>query len=324
MQIRKWREPDPTVGEYLRHWLYLKVALKPSTRRSYADHIERYLIPHLGHLRIRSVSPSQIASMYELFAEKGAISTTTIRRIHSTLLAALNAAHARGVLAANPARLVELPRTTPPELQVWSSVELARFLDDIRGDPLFPILTLLALSGLRRGEAVALRIRDVDLERGLVRIVRSATKVGGDVIVGDLKTRSSRRTVALDRRTEDVLRQHMARLRAHGHGSLPDDVLFCGPLGDVLDPSSVSRHFDRLVKRSGLPRIRLHDLRHTSASIGLEAGESLLEVSRRLGHSSITVTADVYSHVAPHVSHAAAGRVADLVYTRQPQQEGAE
>ena len=150
------------------------------------------------------------------------------------------------------------------------------------------------------------------------RIEQSAVRIGKQTVVGPPKSASGARTVAIDEETARRLhwhqcRQRMEMLRTTGQKDTPDYV-FTTPSGEPLDPALVSRRFDQLVKASGLPRIRLHDLRHTSASIGLASGESLLEVSRRLGHSSITVTADIYSHIAPAVAKESAERLASSVY----------
>ncbi|MFC5179405.1 tyrosine-type recombinase/integrase [Nocardioides taihuensis] len=246
------------------------------------------------------------------------ISAATLRRIHATLMSALNTAVKRGLIDRNPASTVELPRAAKPTTTAWTAEELARFLDAISDDRLHTLYLVLGLVGLRRGEAVALRWDDLDLNRGLLRVQRSAVRTGKVLIEGPPKSASGSRTVAIDDETCRRLHWHGCRqrlevLRATGLATSPT-LVFTTPQGTQLDPTYVSRHFDRLVAKQELPRIRLHDLRHTSASIGLASGESLVEVSRRLGHSSITVTADVYSHVAPVVAKESAERLARQVY----------
>ena len=232
----------------------------------------------------------------------------------------MNTAVRRGLLDRNPAATVELPRVVKPRLRAWTESELGEFLHSCRTDRLHMMFVLLGLVGLRRGEAVGLRWEDVDLNRGTMRIEQSAVRIGKQTVVGPPKSASGARTVAIDEETARRLHWHQCRqrmdlLRTTGRRSTPDYV-FTTPSGEPLDPAFVSRRFDQLVKASGLPRIRLHDLRHTSASIGLASGESLLEVSRRLGHSSITVTADIYSHISPAVAKESAERLASSVYRR--------
>ena len=177
---------------------------------------------------------------------------------------------------------------------------------------------LLGLRGLRRGEAVGLRWSDVDLDAGQLRVEQQVVKVGSQLVIGPPKSHAGNRTVALDRTTAELLRWHRRRQRLDRWKAetlwVDTGLVFTREDGTGLDPAFVSRHFDRLVARHGLPRIRLHDLRHTSASVGLASGETLLEVSRRLGHSSIAITADVYSHISPQTAAESAERLAQLVH----------
>lgn len=312
-----------TVGEFLDDWLWGKQALRPSTHASYESHIRLYLVPYLGNLDLEALRPLHIERMFREIAmtddRRGRpLSPASIRRIHATLMSALNTAVRRGMLDRNPAVTVELPKPPKSRTVTWSPQDLSRFLDAISDDPLHLLFQLLGLVGLRRGEVVALRWQDVDLNRGLLRVEQSMVNVGGKHVLGPPKSAAGARTVALDDETTRRLHWHQSKqqlevLRVTGSNVGPE-LVFTHENGDPLDPTWVSRHFDRLVKRHGLPRIRLHDLRHTSASIGLAAGESLVEVSRRLGHSSITVTADIYSHISPLVAKESAERLARTVF----------
>jgi integrase len=318
-------ELELTTAEFLKEWLEGKQSLRPSTRASYDGHIRLYFDPYLGEIRLVDLRPRHIEAMYREIRLANAgrtrpVSVATLRRVHGTLTSAMTTAVRRGLIDRNPAVTVELPAVPKPRVQVWNPAELARFLDLIIEDRLHLLYLLLGLRGLRRGEAVALRWQDVDLERRLLRIEQSAVRIGQRTVVGPPKTSSGVRVVAIDPGTATRLHWHQCRQRLENddriHTPMLSDLVFTDRRGEQLDPRYVSRHFDRLVAAHGMPRIRLHDLRHTSASIGLAAGESLLEVSRRLGHSSITVTADIYSHVAPYVARESADRVADLVFAR--------
>ena len=180
------------------------------------------------------------------------------------------------------------------------------------------MFVLLGVAGLRRGEVVALPWSAVDLNAGTLRVESSAVRAGRELTVGPPKSRSSIRSIAIDDETARRLGWHAARqrldlLRTTGMKARPEHV-FTTERGAMLEPTWVSREFDRLIARHGMRRIRLHDLRHTSASLGLETGETLIEVSRRLGHASITVTADIYSHISPMVARESAERLAASVY----------
>jgi len=315
-------ESEWTVAEYLEEWLWMKQALRPSTHRSYETHVRKYLIPLLGSLPLRALRPVHIDRAYREIAMTSIagrpLSVATLRRVHATLMSALNTATRRGLIDRNPAATVELPRARKARPATWSAEELARFFAAIEDDRLRLVYRLLGLAGLRRGEAVGLRWVDVDLNAGLLRVEQSLVKVDGKSVIGPPKSAAGARVVAIDDETARQLQWHreaqrLEILQTTGI-STDSDLVFTTPTGEPLDPAYVSRHFDRLVARHGLPRIRLHDLRHTSASLGLEAGESLLEVSRRLGHSSITITADIYSHLSPAVVKESAERLAHTVF----------
>lgn len=312
-----------TVEQFLDDWLAGKQSLRPSTALSYATHIRRYLSPHLGVLLLEALRPLHIERMYREISLLGdehgrPLSVSTLRRIQATLMSALNTAVRRGLIERNPAATVELPPVHRPRVRTWSAAELGQFLSAIQDDRLHLLYRLLGLVGLRRGEVVALRWGDVDLNSGSLRIEQSAVRVAGRSVVGPPKSASGSRVVAIDDETARRLHWHGCRQRlelARTTGTLlRPDLVFTTPAGDRLDPAYVSRRFDRLVTQHGLPRIRLHDLRHTSASIGLASGESLVEVSRRLGHSSITVTADIYAHISPLVAKESAERRAHQVF----------
>lgn len=205
------------------------------------------------------------------------------------------------------------------ELTTWTAAELRRFLDYVSGDRLVGAYTLAATTGLRRGEVLGLRWRDVDLDAAWVRVVQTLVTVNYKVIVSTPKTNRGRRSVALDPTTVAALRAHRVRQAeerlALGIGAAPDDALvFAEPDGALLHPGHFSDRFDRLVKAAEVPRIRLHDLRHTHATLALQAGVHPKVVSERLGHSTIAITLDTYSHAIPAMEEEAAAKVARLVF----------
>jgi integrase len=202
-------------------------------------------------------------------------------------------------------------------MTTWTATQLATFLNTAAGHELCPLFALMALTGLRRGEAIGLRWIDVDLEEGTVRVEQQIVAVAGERHTGPPKSAHGRRTLALPASLTTALQKHRGRQQSAqdsaGTGWVNTGLVFTTATGTALNPAYVSRQFDRLVTASGPPRIRLHGLRHTSASLGLASGESLLEVSRRLGHSSITITADVYSDVTPATARASAERLDTLI-----------
>jgi integrase len=311
-----------TVAEFLTGWLEGRQSLRPSTRQAYQSHLDQHLLPELGHLRLADLRSHHIEEMFRRITDANArrerpIGPTTMRRIHATLNSALNTAVRRGLIRRNPAATVDLPRPSPVASSAWTSEEVAAFLTATGDDHLAVLYRLLVLTGLRRGEAVGLRWSDLDLTKGTLTVHRQVITVAGELIIGPPKSEAGRRTVALDEGTVELLRLRQRRDRIDHWASTDEDfddtLVFRRGDGKGIHPAYVSRHFTTLVTRHGLPPIRLHDLRHTSASLGLAGGESLLEVSRRLGHSSITITADTYSHVSAATAAESAERLANLI-----------
>lgn len=313
-------EPE-TVSQYLNRWLSSRRALRATTVRCYESHIRLHLNPHLGHLPLKGLTHAHVDVMYDDLFAVGRLSTASVTRVHATLMSALNAAVRAGLIDRNPAALVELPRAVRREHTVWEPSELMTFLDANIDDPHHALFALLGLRGLRRGEALALRWADIDLDAKQLKVTRQLSHYRGVVTFGPRKSNAGNRVVAIDEWLARILYLHGCQQRLTGkiNDWTPDDhsLVFTDEQGDPLNPIGVTRHFDHLVRESGLPRIRLHDLRHTSATIGLASGESLLEVSRRLGHSSIGITADLYSEVSTEAAKAAADRMATYLLSRR-------
>ncbi|MDT9591588.1 site-specific integrase [Nocardioides zeae] len=256
--------------------------------------------------------------------DRSRLTPATLRRINATLSSALTTAVRRGLIERNPTATVELPRPHRARPTAWTAEEFSTFLRATQHDRLWLLFLMLGLLGLRRGEALALRWSEVDLVEQRLRVERSTVKVARQLVTGPPKSERGGRTLALDTRLCGWLAEHMTtqEQEARQNSASPPaserarpTLVFTTPTGTQLDPAYVSRRFDSLQRSMDVPRIRLHDLRHTSASIGLSSGETLLEVSRRLGHSSITITADVYSHISPTTAQHSATRLARCVLT---------
>ena len=331
-----------TVGDYLEQWLAGKATLRPTTAKSYAEHVRLYLVPVLGRVKLAELRPVHVERLYAAMRQLGQdnpkgvevralleartpmqrltlrpLGAASGRRVHATLQSALNTAVKRRLLPYNPAQHVELASGDRPKVRVWSPEQVGAFLDGIANERLAPMFHLLAYVGMRRGEAVGLRWQDVDLEAGELRVAQQIVQLGNATFVGTPKTTWGIRTVPLDRETVGVIRGHRAaqatdRL-AWGPAWQDTGLVFTREDGLQLHPERVTRTFIRLAKRLGLPAVRLHDLRHTSASLGLWSGETLVEVSRRLGHSSIAITADTYTHVMPAMASESGERRAAII-----------
>lgn len=316
-----------TVGEYLELWLSRKRGLRESTRRCYQHHIDDYLAPRIGALRLVDLErrPDHIEDFFTdlTVGVKGKpLSPASIRRIYGTLRGALNTAVKKKLLAYNPALSVELPATEASKARVWDAEQAGRFLDFVKNDRLYALYLLVIMAGLRRGEAVGLRWEDVQLDTGYLRIAQQVVEVAGKVYIGPPKTKAGERAVALDPDTVAVLRAHRAaQMRerlAWGEAWTDTGLVFTREDGQMLQPAAVTIRFRATATKAGVPVIRFHDLRHTCATLALAADVPMKVVSDRLGHSTLAITANLYTAVLPAVAREAALRIANVVpHTRE-------
>ncbi len=309
-----------TVGEYLETWLQAKHSLKPTTVSLYGDLTKNYLVPHLGKIRLLDLRAHHLDRMYSATTVGKAgrpLSASTIRRIHGVLRSALNTAVKRRLIPYNPANHIELAAESHRRAKPWTAEECQEFLAKCADDRLTDLYRLMIVTGLRRGETVGLRWEDVDLDDECLFVIQQITDVNGHSIVSSPKTKRGQRLVQLDPDTVETLRRHreaqeLERL-AWGAAWNDDGMVFTREDGRALRPEYVTRHFQELTKKVRLRAIRVHDLRHTSASLALAAGVDLKVVSERLGHSQLAITADLYTHVNRKLGKAAAQQIADVL-----------
>jgi integrase len=309
-----------TVGEYLTSWLESKHALKPKTVELYESLIRNYLIPHLGRVRLLELRAQHLDSMYvaiNVGSRGRPLSATTIRRIHGVLRAALNSAVKRRLIPYSPAEHVELAAENHRRPKPWSSQQAQAFLGSAVADRLHAFYHLLLVTGLRRGEAIGLRWEDIDLAGRCLFVVQQISEVNGELVVGTPKTKRGVRLVPLDSHTVAMLTRHrdgqVLERVAWGPAWNDQGLVFTREDGSPVRPGYATRHFKHLAAVAGLPVIRLHDLRHTNASLALQAGVDLKVVSERLGHSQLAVTADLYTHVHLGLGQDAADRIASTL-----------
>lgn len=318
-----------TVSQYLQQWLISKLSIRPTTRAGYAFDIERYVAPTIGSGRLSDLRPHHVERLYsDLIHDRTRPATpSTIRHLHTTLRSALNSAVKRRLIPWNPALHVELPEEPRRPTTVWTPDEVRGFLHGISDHRLRTLFRLIAVAGLRRGEALGLHWADVDLDGAAFTVRWQLVNAGrGAATFGPPKTRTGARVIPLDAGTVASLRLHrseqLSERAAWGDAWTDTGLVFTREDGTPLRPDYVSHLFGRLIAVHDMPPMRLHDLRHTNASLALAAGIPLKVVSQRLGHSTTAITSDLYTHVIPTVGRAAAERLAELIgdLSHSPQQ----
>ncbi len=313
------------LASFLREWLEaVRVKVRPSTWASYRLNVERYVIPRLGSVPLQILTPAGLNAFYaDLLTggrttREGGLAPRSVQYCAMILKRALGEAVRWSLIPRNPADLADPPRpAAASEMRTWSAGELRAFLEYVREDRYYAAWRLAATTGLRRGEVLGLRWRDVDLEAGRLAITQTLLAVADKLSFSAPKTTKSRRSVALDPTTLAVLRDHRVahveeRLR-WGPVYQDADLVFCAEDGSPLHPDRFSKAFAKHAAAAGLPAIRFHDLRHTHATLALQAGVHPKVVSERLGHATVSITLDTYSHAIPAMEEEAAAKVAAVV-----------
>src|SRR5512132_453796 len=320
-----------TLSHFLQQeWLpAVQPRLRPSTWANYRTYTAAYVVPVLGQVKLQALTPVQLNHLYAHLLERGrrktisrdraGLAPKTVRNVHVMLHSALHDAMRWGYLVRNVAEAADPPAARSPEQRVWSPHELGTFLDHVRGDRLYALWLLVATTGMRRGELAGLRWVDIDFDHATVSPTIPRVVVDHQVHDSAPKTERARRRLALDPVTLAALQAHRqlqaedrqtvgGRYRDHGY-------VFAWPDGRPLHPENIASWFEQHTRAAGLPRIRLHDVRHSYATAALKAGISAKVISERLGHASVAFTLQTYGHVIPGMDRDAAVTVADLILT---------
>jgi integrase len=308
-----------TVGEYLDRWLAdsVKGTVKETTYANYAYITRKHVSPALGRVKLRSLTPAHVRGFYGEKARTD-LSAATVKKMHVVLRKALSQAVSDGLIPRNAADGVKPPRVSAPgeEIKPLDSEECAAFLEAARGERLEALYVLAVHCGLREGELLALRWEDADLEAPkpalLVRRTLTRGEDGRGWVVGASTKSGKGRRVRLTRRAVVALKDHRKRqleerMRLAGLWS-DQSLVFPNETGSLFNPSNLrNRSFKRIKARSGVREdLRFHDLRHTCATLLLSEDVNAKVVSEMLGHASITITLNTYSHVLPDMQDSAA------------------
>jgi integrase len=309
-----------SINEYLDRWL--RDAARPRVSRrtadGYASLLDRYIRGPLGHRQLDKLQPLDIQRVYGEMQARG-LSARLVRHAHSALHNALKQAVKWGLLSRNPSDLVELPKVPHKERRVLSPDEATDFLQAAAVMPHGLIFEFALLTGMRPEEYLGLQWSDVDFERGTAQVRRALVRHKKTWSFEEPKTARSRRTVYLP---APLIQKLITHKRKQGEGRLKlgaawqaFDLVFCSEEGTPLSiPNITYRYFRPILTEAKLPRIRLYDLRHTCATLLLVAEENPKVVSERLGHSTIVLTLDTYSHVLPTMQQGATARLEKLLY----------
>lgn len=323
-----------TVAEYLRDWLDReKLDLRPSSLPFYEITVERYLVPRVGEVQLSKLTAQHLNTAYaDLLTSgrcqrEGGLSASTVRRVHSIIRKALADAVRAQLLDRNVASYARPPKAKTAEEQArrkrrfWTADEVAVFLDRAKGHRLHAAFHLAATTGMRRGEVLGLRWRDIDLDGGRLQVVQTLVAPRYVLSFSEPKTAQGRRSIDLDPLTVAALKTHRARQAeerlAFGGGYADSDLVFRDVDGTPFKPALFSLAFAKLVKDAGLPRVRLHDLRHTHVALLASAGVPAKVIQERVGHHSPGFTLEAYGGTFPSQHRDAAERFAALVDGRR-------
>jgi integrase len=325
------KEAPIALGEFLERWLKtIRNSIGSGALHQYESHAREHLIPSLGHVLLVDLerSPQAIeeamASWKRKDGRKGDLSPLFVKKIWSTLRTACNKAKKLRLITGNPCDFVDPPKVERKEMSALSPMQVGQYLNAFDGTEIGAAIAVALGSGCRRGELLGLRWRDVDLERGTLRVERSVERVTirldkrvrYETRFKEPKSRRSRRTIPLPPFAVQRLRRYRVdqaqRLMAAGTRPNGETIVFdCDGL--LWNPGLFGMRFTAIRDAAGLPKVRLHDLRHSYASLLLESGADLKTVSTALGHSSVAITADTYAHVSPVMLRSAADRLHDLI-----------
>jgi integrase len=314
-----------TFGEFVRgEWLQMmRSQLKVSTWDSYDRNLRLHVLPVLGGRQMQAITAGHLNALYQSLlaggnhTRKGGLAPKTVRYVHTTISKVLSDAVDLGLVSRNvaaSARAPKLGKAGVKQMRFWTPEELDSFLGFVQDDWLYPLWHLTAMTGMRRGEVLGLRWVDIDFGSARLSIRQELISVAYEINFSTPKSHRAR-VIDLDPETVNVLKRHRDSQReAVPATQRAKDLVFVRrDDGDLIHPDRLTQMFDLRVKRSGCPRIRFHDLRHTHATIGLRAGVPIKVMSERLGHSSPAFTLQQYAHVIPGMQAEAAAAIADLI-----------
>jgi len=319
---------DMTVEKYMSYWLenYAMVSCRHSTYEVYRQRAQRYVIPLIGRVKLKDLKTIHLQKMYADLLKDGAkyrsggISPMTVRHIHGMVHKALENAVRWQIIPRNVAQMVELPRVEKKETTVLTREQVQRLVEAAKDHELYIPILLAVTTGMRYAEIFGLAWKDIDLDKRFIHVRQQLVRTKGEFRLTEPKTKSSERVISLPESLVAPLRRHKAEQAQQklliGPTYNPDGLVCCRPEdGQPYSATPVRRKFDSLLDKAGLPRIRIHDLRHTVATLLLEQGVHPKVVSELLGHANIGITLDRYSHVSITMQKEAVDSLEAAIFT---------
>jgi integrase len=326
VEIERGTAVEPTkltTGDLLTQWFGVHRAdLRPASVALYETMLRRHIVPGLGAVPLLKLAPQHLTAFYADKRERGKVNGTgglssrSVRILHNIIHEALDWAMKQQIIARNVTDAIDAPKFSYREKRVWTADESRRLLAAAADHEWGPLFLVLLTTGMRRGECLGLRWRDLDWQTGKVRIAQQVTAVKGQIAIGEPKTPKARRAVTLAPSCLAALKEHRtkqleARLRATEWED--HDLIFCTSRGKRIHPRNIGRTLDRLCEVAGVPRLSVHQTRHTHTTLLFQDGQNVKMISERLGHSSVGVTLEIYAHLAENAQDAAAAAMDRLL-----------
>ena len=316
---------DITVEAWMQEWLelYIKNTISPTTYVSYVDNMNNYIFPTLGKVQLQNLSTSQIQKLINTLSNCSPrsgkpMSPKTVKNIFLNINAAMEKAELLGMIRKNPCKYVVLPKVPRPVGTAYDEEEIQKLLTASKGTDLELPLYIEVCLGLRRGELLALKYSAIDWDNNTLSILESRVTAGNEVIVKSPKTHSGKRDLIVPAHLMKMLHKkhvwYMQQKLLLGGDFTDSDLIICQPNGKPFHPDHFAKKFRKLLKDHGLRKIRFHDLRHTNASLMIASGIDIKVAQQRLGHSDVTTTLNIYSHVLERANREAANTIDALIF----------
>ncbi|MGO0058594.1 tyrosine-type recombinase/integrase [Brevibacillus fluminis] len=319
---------DMSVAEYMDYWLenYAKVSTRHTTHNVYQKRVNRYIVPNIGRVRMKDLKAMHLQKLYADLLKDGAmyrdggLSPITIRHLHGMIHKALENAVRWQIVARNVSQMVELPRVEKRETDVLTREQVQQLVEAAKDHELYIPILLAVTTGMRYAEIFGLPWKHVDLDKRIINVRQQLVRTKGEYKLTEPKTKSSERLISLPDSLVAPLRKHKAeqgQKKWHfGKDFNKDDLVCCRPEdGQPYSATPVRRKFRSILEKAGLPDVRIHDLRHTVATLLLEQGVHPKVVSELLGHANIGVTLDRYSHVSMTMQKEAVDSLESVIFS---------